>query len=210
MNVSSKEKIYSGITVLCILMCGAMIVGMILGGDATEEHVPVLRDLSVSADDGIISDGDDSVSGGQIALTEDFVSEQLGRFLPDDFPLREPDVKIAADGIISFSGTVSKDVLRAYLKKASVDLDLKSSIALLLLPKNFDLDVSVLVSENTDGSLNVKPYSLFLSGKSVPVSFIPQKVTSLISDSVNRLVSSIGSVIGFSGFEDGAIIFQKK
>ncbi len=210
MRVPLKEKIYSCVTVLCILMCGAMIAGMLFGGERiSEEHVPAMRELNEEKDAAALDEEEDSVSGGQIALTESFIKEQLGRFLSDDFPLKTPDVSIGADGIVSFSGNVSKNALRAYLKKMSVNTGLKGSVALLLLPKNFDLDVSFQLSENSDGSLNVKPYSLFVSGKSIPVSAFPQKVTDIISGAVNNIVSSISSVIRFSGFEDGAIIFQK-
>jgi len=99
---------------MCAAMVLTMITGGVKNGDET--HVPVSRpiisdadttdqngevvqnqdanqqDTSTSPDDkdqgNVLSPNDDGIvqTEGQIAITEDFINEQWGRFLPSDFP----------------------------------------------------------------------------------------------------------------------------
>ena len=221
---------------MCTAMVLTMITGGVKNGDET--HVPVSRpiisdvdttdkngeavqnqdanqqDASLSPDDksqgDVLNPNGDGIiqTEGQIAITEDFINEQWGRFLPSDFPLKNPELRISADGIITVSGRVSKDELRAYLKDIGVKLGLRYSLALLLLPGNFDIEASLSVSEGSDGQLVIAPYSLYLSGKKIPISIFPRQITEILSNAVNGVISSIGGVFRFSGFEDGALLFQ--
>ena len=147
-------------------------------------------------------------TSGQIAITEDFVNEQLGRFLPPAFPVKSTVVDIGADGIVTLSGMVNRDKLKGYLKDLGVDLGLKYSVALLMLPKEFDAEVELIVKESGD-KLTVDLYSAELDAKNIPVSLFPGKVADVLSDAVNKMISSVDEVFEFYGFEDGAILFQK-
>ncbi len=148
-------------------------------------------------------------TSSQVAITEEYVNEQLGRFLPAAFPVESPVVDIGADGIVTLNGRVNRDKLKNYLKDLGVDLNLKYSVALLMLPKEFDAEVSLLLKESEDNKFSVELKSAILDEREVPVSLFPQKVTDVISNAVNGMVAGVGEVLEFSGFEDGAIILQK-
>ena len=129
MNASLKEKIYLSVTVVCLLLCGVMIAGMCFGSDKyVSAHLPALRsvnDTDVKENGETEAEYEAEPSAGQIAVTDAFLNEQLKRFLPDDFPLKEPKVTIGADGLVSFSGNVKKDDLRRFLKANGIKPNLK-------------------------------------------------------------------------------------
>ena len=148
-------------------------------------------------------------TSSQVAITEEYVNEQLGRFLPSAFPVQTPSVDIGADGVVTLNGRVNRDKLKNYLKDLGVDLTLKYSVALLMLPKEFDAEVSLLLKEGENNKFSVQLKSATLDEKDVTISLFPQKVTDVLSNAVNGMVAGVGEVLEFSGFEDGAIILQK-
>lgn len=146
----------------------------------------------------------------KIAITEEYVNERLGELLPKSFPVNNPIVEIGADGLITLSGRVKRDKLKEYISDLGVDLGLKYSVALLMMPKELDAEVALTLNEGNDGKMYAKLKSASLSETEIPVSLFPQKVADVISNAVNRLITSVDGTFEFYGFEDGAILFASK
>lgn len=155
------------------------------------------------------NNGDAAADNSQLAITEDFINGKLEDFLPSGFPLEKPRIDIDADGIITIKGKALRDELKKYLTESGNELSFKYSITLLMLPAEFDVEAAISVGEGKDGTLDIKPYSLSLSGNEVPADAFPKKITESISKTVNNVVTGIGDMFIFSGFEDGAILFEK-
>lgn len=148
-------------------------------------------------------------TSGQIAVTEDFINEKLVKFFPASFPINDPIIDIGADGVVTLSGELNRDELKSYLKKLGVDIGIKYSVALLMLPKEFDGELALDLTGEKDGTMRSSLKYAKLNGKDISLSMLPEKVTDVISDTVNKIVSNIAGELKFYGFEDGAILFKK-
>ena len=213
-------------------MCGAMVITMLTGENSNviEEHVPVNRDIVIDKND-LTSNGTESSSDiiknnisdnalaeeknstlaseskKQMAITGEFINNKLESNLPSGFPMKNTEVCIEEDGVI-IKGTIVRDKLKEYISKIDNKSEMKYSIALILLPDEFNVEAAFLVNKN-GSDIEVKSKWLKLSGKQFSADNVPQEITSSISKAFNKIIDAIDEKYIFSGFEDGALIFEK-
>ena len=145
----------------------------------------------------------------RVAITEENINNEIEKYLPESFPVKSVNVDIDAGGEITLSGKVNREQLKNYLKGIGVDIGLKYSVALLMLPKDFEAVVSFDLIESKDGTIKTSIKSAVFNGKEIPVSAFPQKVANVVSDAVNKIITNIVGTFKFCGFEDGALFFEK-
>ena len=140
-------------------------------------------------------------------ITEEFINNKLESTLPSGFPLKNTNVSIEEDVVI-IKGTIVRDKLKEYISKIENKSEMKYSIALILLPDEFNVEAAFLVSKN-GRDIDVKSKWLKLSGKQFSADNVPKEITSSISKAFNKIVDAIDEKYIFSGFEDNAMIFEK-
>ena len=196
----NKAKIYNAVTVTCVILC-MLLIGRVaadeLFGRRPEEHEPP----KVRSSDPAGERGDGCV----LRLEEEDIESRLTQYLPADIEIRDIDAEIGKDGMISISAVVSKSRFVKLL--GSVELPRAVRLALGLMPGEARVSVSVLCSCDSESRLlAVAPISFGVGDSAFEASDIPQGLTDMTGDALNKLLLAAGVEFTGIAFEDGAII----
>ena len=138
-------------------------------------------------------------------LTEDALEEQLGAFLPENFPAEDLDVSFEG-GMLGLSFDMSRAKLKSYLKEQGVDLGIKRDLLLQMLPRTVELEGVFTVSADQSG-LHLTPVMLTAGEKTFSLSGLPQNVFSAVDTGFNALLDSAGVRFSSAEFtEDGLLL----
>ena len=199
MKTLNKAKIYNAVTVTCIILC-MLLIGRVaadeLFGQRPEEHEPpeVRSDAAGERSDGCV-----------LRLEEEDIEGRLIQYLPADIGAGEPEVEIGADGRVSISVVVSKSRFTKLLGAAELPRAVR--LALGLTSGEVRMSVSILCGCDAESRLlTVTPMSFGFGDAVFQSADMPQELTDMAGDALNKLLLAAG--IEFTGiaFEDGAII----
>ena len=199
MKTLNKAKIYNAVTVTCIILC-MLLIGRVaadeLFGQRPEEHEPpeVRSDAAGERSDGCV-----------LRLEEEDIEGRLIQYLPADIGAGEPEVEIGADGRVSISVVVSKS--RFTKLWGAAELPRAVRLALGLTSGEVRMSVSILCGCDAESRLlTVTPMSFGFGDAVFQSADMPQELTDMAGDALNKLLLAAG--IEFTGiaFEDGAII----
>lgn len=214
-----EEYGYLTVMGLCLICCAVLLVSVTTDRPLVaiaEDHIPVLRtekaaegehepEAAVEAP----AEGQDqeTLSGTNTGyvLTEDYLESQLAAFLPENFPARDIDVSFDG-GLLSLSFDMSRADLKEYLKAQGVDLGVKRSLLLQMLPREVELEVVFALSADENG-LHLSPVVFVAGEKEFSLTGLPQDTFSAIDTGLNALLESAGVNFSSAEFvEDGILL----
>ena len=203
---------------LCLACSAALLISVTMDKPIVaiaREHVPVLRTekavqegehtSEIPLQEETVKQEGFPVETTGFLLTEDALEEQLGAFLPENFPAEDLDVSFEG-GMLGLSFDMSRAKLKSYLKEQGVDLGIKRDLLLQMLPRQVELEGVFAVSADQSG-LHLTPVMLTAGEKIFSLSGLPQNVFSAVDTGLNALLNSAG--VRFSSVEfteDGLLL----
>lgn len=139
-------------------------------------------------------------------LTEDYLESQLAGFLPDNFPAEDIDVSFGS-GVLSLSFDMSRSGLKTYLKEQGVELGLKRSLLLQMLPRELEVESVFALSADENG-LHLSPVTFVAGEKEFSLSGLPQDTFSAIDSGLNALLESAGVSFSSAEFTEEGILLK--
>ena len=204
---------------LCLACSAALLISVTVDKPIVaiaQEHMPVLRtekavveELKVEeipVEEETVKQNDLQVQNTGFLLTEEALEDQLGAFLPDNFPAEDLDVSFDG-GMLGLSFDMSRAKLKSYLKEQGVDLGLKRDLLLQMLPRQVELEGVFAVSADRNG-LHLTPVSLTAGEKTFSLSGLPQDVFSALDNGLNALLQSAGVQFSEARFTDGGLLLK--
>ncbi len=203
---------------LCLACSAALLISVTIDKPIVaiaREHVPVLRtenavregehSAEILLQEETVKQEDFPAQTMGFLLTEDALEEQLGAFLPENFPAEDLDVSFDG-GLLSLSFDMSRARLKSYLKEQGVELGLKRDLLLQMLPRTVELEAVFSLNADQSG-LHLTPVMLTAGEKVFSLSGLPQNVFSAVDTGLNALLNSAG--VRFSSVEfteDGLLL----
>ena len=203
---------------LCLACSAALLISVTMDKPIVaiaQEHVPVLRtekavqegkntEETPVEEETVKQEGFPAQTTGFL-LTEDVLEEQLGTFLPENFPAEDLDVSFDG-GMLTLSFDMSRAKLKSYLKEQGVELGLKRDLLLQMLPRMVELEAVFSLSADQDG-LHLTPGMLTAGEKAFSLAGLPQDVFSAVDSGLNALLDSAGVRFSSAEFtEDGLLL----
>ena len=203
---------------LCLACSAALLISVTMDKPIVaiaQEHVPVLRtekavqegehtEETPVEEETVKQEGFPAQATGFL-LTEDALEEQLGTFLPENFPAEDLDASFDG-GMLSLSFDMSRAKLKSYLKEQGVELGLKRDLLLQMLPRTVELEAVFSLSADQNG-LHLTPVMLTAGEKAFSLSGLPQDVFSAVDSGLNALLNSAGVRFSSAEFtEDGLLL----
>lgn len=203
---------------LCLACSAALLISVTMDKPIVaiaREHVPVLRTekavlegehtSEIPVEEETVKQEDFPAKATGFLLTEDVLEEQLGTFLPENFPAEDLDVSFEG-GLLSLSFDMSRAKLKSYLKEQGVELGLKRDLLLQMLPRTVELEAVFSLSADQNG-LHLTPVMLTAGEKAFSLSGLPQDVFSAVDSGLNALLNSAGVRFSSAEFtEDGLLL----
>jgi hypothetical protein len=203
---------------LCLACSAALLISVTIDKPIVaiaREHVPVLRteravreeehSAEILLQEETVKQEDFPAQTMGFLLTEDALEEQLGAFLPENFPAEDLDVSFDG-GLLSLSFDMSRARLKSYLKEQGAELGLKRDLLLQMLPRTVELEAVFSLNADQSG-LHLTPVMLTAGEKVFSLSGLPQNVFSAVDTGLNALLNSAG--VRFSSVEfteDGLLL----
>jgi len=205
-----SEYGYLAVMGLCLACSAALLISVTMDRPIVaiaREHIPVLRTeqavqegehiAEIPAEESTVKQEDLPVQTAGFLLTEDALEEQLGTFLPDNFPAE--DLEVSFDGgMLSLSFDMSRAKLKNYLKEQGMELGLKRDLLLQMLPREVELEATFALNVGENG-LQLTPVTFVAGEKAFSLSGLPQDIFSAIDIGLNALLESAG--VQFSAAE---------
>lgn len=206
MTGTNKEKIYHGISLFCIVLC-VWLIGQV----AADELFGRGQETIVHQPPDIIQTErrkrEGSTSAG-LWMTEDQISAELNKYIPQELPLEGLAVRIAADGTLALSGTVPKQKLLAYFEQMQTEVP-GGSLLTVLAPKTIDFALSVCCTmDDENGLMALTPGSVTLAGNTIDADAMPCSFWDGLSQGVNKLLLYGGEGFRRITFSDGALYIE--
>lgn len=214
-----SEYGYLAVMGLCLACSAALLISVTIDKPIVaiaQEHVPVLRTekaaqegehtTELPAEEDAVKQNDLPMQNAGFLLTEDALEEQLGTFLPDNFPAEDLDVSFDG-GMLTLSFDMSRAKLKSYLKELGVDLGLKRDLLLQMLPRTVELEAVFTVTADQTG-LHLTPVTLTAGEKNFSLSGLPQDVFSAVDNGVNALLESAGVRFSTAEFTSEGLLLK--
>lgn len=219
MKNQTMEKLYVGVMIACFLVCLVLLISMIVGQPLLQRaypHAPTMRDTILPPQ---LQEGDgqqdapetDQTTGqtGRFTLTETALQQTLLSALPESFPVSALEADIDRDCTIALTLEVTRSRLTSYLEQAGMKLSLKEKLFLRLLPKTFEAECLLQLSQPEAGGLILlSPQKLALNEHSVKVTAIPEELTQALNQGLQAALEATGLTLGGFTCTDDAILFE--
>lgn len=219
MKNQTMEKLYVGVMIACFLVCLVLLISMIVGQPLLQRaypHAPTMRDTILPPQ---LQEGDgqqdapetDQTIGqtGRFTLTETALQQTLLSALPESFPVSALEADIERDCTIALTLEVTRSRLTSYLEQAGMKLSLKEKLFLRLLPKTFEAECLLQLSQPEAGGLILlSPQKLALNEHSVKVTAIPEELTQALNQGLQAALEATGLTLGGFTCTDDAILFE--
>lgn len=206
MSVETKAKVYNGVTIFCIVVCllliGRVASDELFGSGKIMVHTPPAQrqenEKDVKTED----------QAGGVVLEEDFLQEQIGKYISDDFPLEDICIDISQDGRIDFTARASKSKLKDYFAKSGLAIE-GGGLIFRLLPGKIDVSFSALCTcDSESGLIAAAPQEISVGDIEIDMTHVPQSFFEEVSTGVNKLILASGTSFTNIAFQDGAIVLQ--
>ena len=205
-----SEYGYLAVMGLCLACSAALLISVTMDRPIVaiaREHIPVLRTeqavqegehiAEIPAEESTVKQEDLPAQAAGFLLTEDALEEQLGTFLPDNFPAE--DLEVSFDGgMLRLSFDMRRAKLKSYLKDRGVELGAKRELLLQMLPREVELEATFALNVGENG-LQLTPVTFVAGEKAFSLSGLPQDIFSAIDIGLNALLESAG--VQFSAAE---------
>lgn len=228
-----SEYGYLAVMSLCLACSAALLISVTIDKPIVaiaEEHIPVLRTQSAAAE-GEHETEQAEITAEQVpqqtetqgetepvkqetlsgtntgyVLTEDYLESRLASFLPDHFPAEDIDVSFDG-GVLSLSFDMSRSGLKNYLKEQGVELGMKRSLLLQMLPRELEVEAVFALSADEKG-LHLSPVTFVAGEKEFSLSGLPQDTFSAIDNGLNALLESAGVTFSSAEFTGDGILLK--
>ncbi len=202
MTTHTKEKIYHGISLFCIVLCmwliGQVAADELLNGRPAE-HLPPLRSIGRE---------EEKPRETGLAITEEQIEGELMEYLPQGLSVGQPEVTISTDGALTLAGTVDKAVLLECFRTLGIEPPGGSLLA-VLAPKQIELEVSVQCAwMEESGDLTVTPRHMILAGNRIEGETMPKILQEGLCTTVAGVLTTGGQTFTSVRFSDGAIYLE--
>lgn len=208
MKSKTRERIYLGVTVLCVLLCALLLLSVLLDrpafGAAAADHVPVLRPVAPA--DAAAGAAQAPAAAG-LTVTEGKLAELIRGCLPAGFPQGAVETSIGADGAITLAMRLGRADLIDYLRAQGAALSFRQSLALRLLPRAFGVRLR-LAAQSRDGALELVPRALELDDRAIDLGGLPDGILSFAERAVGAALQAAGHDYSGVSFTDGALILR--
>lgn len=190
-----KERLYTGITAVCLLCCAALIARM--AGEnrampAAPVHTPPVQ-LQQQMPEPMVEADPTVLHTGPVVLDENALTAQLAKLLPEKLAVRDLHLSIRQNGQIRFSGTAHRDGLLDWLESKGADLGGSMSPLRVLLPENIGFAVTLQAAQDTaGGEVTLTPVSASLEGQDITLPELPEEVTGALHSAVNGTLAANG------------------
>lgn len=196
MSGRTREQIYNGICIFCIVLC-IILIGRVAADELTQgrgkENIHRPPEVRTK----------DTYEG--IILTEEYVTEEIKKYLPSELPLENIEVDIAKDGLIQISGSLGKKKLEAMLE----DFAVNRAAGVLIPGEETAFELAFKCScDGESGLLMLEPRTLKAGDIELRADAIPVKVLNSINEGVNRLLMAAGISFCDISFSDNGIILK--
>lgn len=220
MKQQTMEKLYVGVMIACFVICLILLISMIIGKPLLQRaypHAPTMRDTilppQMQEDEGAGEEAPpkDQTTGqtGSLTLTEMSLQQTLLSALPESFPVSALEADIEPDCTIELTLEVKRSQLTKYLENAGMKLSLKEKLFLRLLPKTYEVDCLLQLSQPEEGGLVLlTPQKLSLNDHSVKVAAIPAELITAVNDGLKATLEATGLTLGSFVCTDDAIVFS--
>lgn len=204
MSTKTKQKIYNGITIACVLMC-LILIGRVASDELTSGKVMDLHSPpAISLAESTKPEGDLPKDG--IVIDQATIETELAKYIDDNFPLKDIKVDIKETGEITLSARASKSKLEEYLKDTGISIK-GGRIISMFLPRKIDATFKMMCEcDDESGLLLISPASFFVGDIEVDMKNMPESFFSNVSEGINKLLIASGYYFTNIGFADGAII----
>ncbi len=220
MKQQTMEKLYVGVMIACFVVCLILLISMIIGKPLLQRaypHTPTMRDTilppQLQEDEGQDQEEPpkDQTTGqtGSLTLTETALQQTLLSALPESFPVSALEADIEPDCTIELKLEVGRSELTKYLEKAGMKLSLKEKLFLRLLPKTFEAECLLQLTQPQEGGLVLlTPQKLSLNDHSVKVAAIPGELITAANEGLKAALEATGLTLGSFICTDDAIVFS--
>lgn len=212
-----QEYGYLTIMAFCLVCCGVLLVSVVTDQpliSVSQPHVPVLRtgqdsqrEHLLPAGEGITGEEDSQQTYQQGCLvTEQYLEGQLAGFLPENFPAEKLDISFEG-GLLGVALEINRSDLKDYLKDQGVELGLKRTILLQLLPRKVALCAAFVVSADSQG-LHLSPVNLLVGDKELSLSGLPESAFSAVDQGINALLKKAGASFQSAEFTPEGLLLK--
>lgn len=219
MKKATLEKAY--LTIMSVsLICCLLLVGSVLTDRplfvSAEQHRPVLRTQTIqtageehfSVEFSLPEEEAETFSDTHTGwlLTEEQLEQTLLSCLPERFPAEKLEIDLE-EPFLCLHFSTTRNALKDYLEDCGMKLSLKQKLALCLLPQQPEAELSLSIL-GCDGGLRLKPVSLLLGEKEVPLEGLPENVFSAVQSGINAILKAAGVTFDTCTFTEEGLLFQ--
>ena len=202
MTTHTKEKIYHGISLFCIVLC-LWLIGQVAADELVATgaavHLPPMR--SAAGEEG-------SSQGVGFTLTEEDIEGKLMEYLPDGMTVGQPQITIGADGRVTLSGTVDKPALLECFRTMGIDPP-GGSLLTVLAPKQIDLELAVCCTGGAaQDVLHIEPQYMMLAGNRMEGEALPEVLQAELKTMLSGLLTMGERQYTSISFTEGAICLK--
>ena len=203
-----KERVYTGITLVCLLCCAALtakMVGETRNTPAAPVHIPPVQ-LQQQMPEPVIEADPTAEHTGPVVLDDNALTAQLAKLLPEQLGVSDLRLAVRQNGQICFSGTAHRDGLLDWLEHRGAELGGSMSPLRVLLPEQIDFAVTLQAAQDAgSGEVTMLPVSASLAGQDITLPDLPEEVTGALHSAVNGTLAANGWDSGNLVFLDGGI-----
>ena len=206
------ERFYSGITLICLLCCAALIVEMVgrTGADraAVQTHTPPGQ-LAGQVPEPVPETDPTAAHTGSVVLDENALTAQLKKLLPQQLRVTGLQLSLGKGGMITLGGRAERNGLLDWLEAKGADLGGTMSPLRVLLPEQIDFSLTLRAGQDAAaGTVTLQPVSARVAGQEFALPDLPEEVTAAIGDGVNQVLAANGWDSGSLEFLEGGIRLQ--
>lgn len=203
----TKERIYFGICIFCVLLCAALLLSTFLGhgsiAPASAMHAPQTRLTAVEtkqAPNGTMQD---------VTITEQQMSEAIIKYLPKNTPLRDVKIEISEGGELELEAVLGVPDLKKFAEEKGIKLGWQEKAFIKLLPETFSFEVELLCETCEEGGLlSCVPESLTLHETEFDLTKLPTGLFDNVTTAINKVLTDSGLFFNRIVFTDGALILS--
>lgn len=195
----------------CLLCCAVLLVSVATDRPLAASaplHAPVLRTGGTGDVEDVLTAEQPQAEGDApeealfrassgFLLTGQRLEEELTAFLPESFPVTGLEAELEGERLaLSFS--MERSALRDYLEEQGVQLTLRQSLLLQLLPHTLRAETAFALWADGTG-LHLRPATLTLGEREIGLSGLPEEAFSALDQGINALLQAAG--VSFSRME---------
>lgn len=202
------ERVYTGITMICILGCAALVavmVGESRRGPELPEHTPPLQ-LQQQMPEPRPELDPTALHTGPAVLDETALTAQLVKLMPKKLGVKKISLTVQENGQVGLKGTLSRDGLLDWLEEKGAQVGGTLSPLRVLLPENISFDLALRADRAAGGGLRLLPVSASVAGLDLALPPLPEQITQALAGALDQTLAANGWDRGALEFRDGSLV----